>query len=60
VFVLKKWQTNLQNRKFESINYLDASLISDMNTIILMYNPQEEGLYIKIIVFMSLIKEASR
>jgi CheY-like chemotaxis protein len=39
VFVLKKWQTNLQNRKFESINYLDASLISDMNTIILMYNP---------------------
>jgi len=43
VFVLKKWQTNLQNKKFESINYLDASLISDMNTIILMYNPQEEA-----------------
>jgi len=42
VFVLKKWQINLQNREFESINYLDASLISDMNTIILMYNPQEE------------------
>ena len=42
VFVLKKWQTNLQNKKFESINYLDASLISDMNTIILMYTSQEE------------------
>ncbi len=42
VFVLKKWQINLQNREFESINYLDASLISDMNTIIMMYNPQEE------------------
>jgi len=42
VFVLKKWQVNLQNREFESINYLDASLIGDMKTIVMMYNPQEE------------------
>jgi len=42
IFVLKKWQENLQNKNFESVNYLDASLISDMNTIIMMYTPYEE------------------
>jgi len=42
VFVLKKWQVNLENREFESINYLDASLISDMHTIVMMYSSQVE------------------
>ena len=42
IFVLKKWQTNLANGEFDSINYLDASLIGDMETIVMLYTPTTE------------------
>ncbi len=41
-YVLGKWQEHLSTSDMSKINSLDASLISDMNTIINMWELQEE------------------
>ena len=42
IFVLKKWQEGLSLKAYESINFLDASLISDMDTIVMMWTQSHE------------------
>ncbi len=41
-YVLGKWQTDLSTSDITKINSLDASMISDMNTIINMWEQKEE------------------
>jgi len=43
-YVLGKWQSDLSTSNISKINSLDASMISDMNTIINMWKQKEEDI----------------